>query len=706
MMSGYAKASVFAGWLIFWTPSVLAQAQLVDLGEATGYAINNAGQVVLSTGIYSNGTLIPLPALPDSTTPATGLAINASGQVAGEAQPGPGSANSCGVPIEYSGGTLINLLGPSACAEADPSVGPATGINSSGTVIGWDEAEIFSHGETTTFTYSNGALTIIDVPCSLSPAGIFSTKLCAPDANVFGNIPYAINDSGEVVGTISLLNSTFGPCAYVASNGVWTCLGQGTAYAINASGQVTGSLVGANADPTDTSHAFLYSNGTTTSLGTLPGGRNSTGYAINATGQIVGSSDFTGSKATTHAFFYNGVTIDLNSLISATDPLKPDVTLTSAVGINDSSLILAKGVDSRTGDAHAYLYQASLMKLTPPVLNFTQAVGGTSQAQSVAVSNAGTTAIPFGLPSVNGDFSLTADNCGASLAPSDQCRISVVFVPKVAGVLTGALTIPSGGANYQVPLSGVAPITAKISASSSTALVGQPVTLTWAVSAGSTCSAGSSSTNTAWTSSKPRFTGTVPASGKQPLTEIVAGDMNYFLACTAPGVATVNVSTSVVWDWLPVTASISASPTTITAGQSTTLTWKSSNATSCTATGGGLEDKWAGTKAASGSQKVTEAVALDASTVLTFGITCNSTTSGLSADASASVTENPASATSGSGPAPAGSGGGGGALNPMSLAFLAAIFALRRMRVRRFACSHCHSMSFMAAISAPWHSRR
>jgi probable HAF family extracellular repeat protein len=289
--------------------------------------------------------------------------------------------------------------------------------------------------------------------------------------------------------------------------------------------------------------AFLYSNGTLLSLGALPGANGSVGSAINSTGQIVGSSG-------SHAFFYNGTMNDLNILISAADPLKPYVTLTSAVGINDNLLIVANGVDSRTPkESHAYLYQASFVQLAPAALNFTQAVGGMSEAQSVTVTNSGTTAIPIGTAYVNGDFSLRADNCGTSLAPGAQCRISVVFLPKVVGVLSGALTIPAGGANYQVPLSGVAPITAQISASSSAATVGQPVTITWTVSAGSTCIAASS------TASTPAFTGAVPVSGKQTLTETEASTVTT-LSCTAPGVAAVNVSASVIWNWPPVTATI------------------------------------------------------------------------------------------------------------------------------------------------------
>ena len=47
------------------------------------------------------------------------------------------------------------------------------------------------------------------------------------------------------------------------------------------------------------------------------------------------------------------------------------------------------------------------------------------------------------------------------------------------------------------------------------------------------------------------------------------------------------------------TVTISASPTTITDGQSSKLTWSSTNATSCTTSG-----SWSGSIATSGSEKV------------------------------------------------------------------------------------------------------
>jgi hypothetical protein len=76
----------------------------------------------------------------------------------------------------------------------------------------------------------------------------------------------------------------------------------------------------------------------------------------------------------------------------------------------------------------------------------------------------------------------------------------------------------------------------------------------------------------------------------------------------------------------PPTVSLSASPTTVSSGQSSTLTWSSTNATGCTASGA-----WSGSKATSGSASTG---ALNQTS--TYSMTCTNGTS--SATASSTVT--------------------------------------------------------------------
>ena len=116
--------------------------------------------------------------------------------------------------------------------------------------------------------------------------------------------------------------------------------------AINDAGQITGGA----ATSSGAYHAFLYSNGVMTDLGTLPGGTYSQGLAINNVGQITGY--FLTASGTDHAFLYSsGVMMDLNSLI---DP-NLHITLTGAYGINDHGQIVAGDYDSSSNAAHAYL---------------------------------------------------------------------------------------------------------------------------------------------------------------------------------------------------------------------------------------------------------------------------------------------------------------------------------------------------------------
>ena len=79
----------------------------------------------------------------------------------------------------------------------------------------------------------------------------------------------------------------------------------------------------------------------------------------------------------------------------------------------------------------------------------------------------------------------------------------------------------------------------------------------------------------------------------------------------------------------PPTLTFSASPTTITAGQASTLSWSSTNATSCTASG---PTGWSGTKATSGTQSVSPTV------TTAYSLTCTGLGGSVTKSANVTVT--------------------------------------------------------------------
>jgi probable HAF family extracellular repeat protein len=145
-----------------------------------------------------------------------------------------------------------------------------------------------------------------------------------------GNVSeaFGLNDLGQVVGySNTSTNSTFPhPHAFLYSKGTLTDLGtfgagqflsgdQSHAYGINNAGQIVGdSVVSVNNGTFLPSHAFLYAAGTMTDLGTLDStlGAASQAYAINGTGQIAGDS--LTSNGLFHSFIYaNGTMTNLGA---------------------------------------------------------------------------------------------------------------------------------------------------------------------------------------------------------------------------------------------------------------------------------------------------------------------------------------------------------------------------------------------------------
>jgi hypothetical protein len=124
------------------------------------------------------------------------------------------------------------------------------------------------------------------------------------------------------------------------------------------------------------------------------------------------------------------------------------------------------------------------------------------------------------------------------------------------------------------------------------------------------------------------------------------------------------------------TASLTATPTTLNTGGTVTLNWVSNGASSCTASGGGANGSpWAGTLAGSGSVTQTATTA----GTFTYVVNCGDGGPNITAQTVVTVTTPSGTATGGSGSGKH----GGGALDWLDLALLTALCGIRATRCLR-----------------------
>ncbi|HTD72011.1 MAG TPA: PQQ-binding-like beta-propeller repeat protein [Steroidobacteraceae bacterium] len=184
-----------------------------------------------------------------------------------------------------------------------------------------------------------------------------------------------------------------------------------------------------------------------------------------------------------------------------------------------------------------------------------------------------------------------ASSCAASGAWSGLQPVtgSTTVGQLIPGNYTYALSCSNGPqqtAGNSTVLTVVFPqqLTTALTANPTSIAVGQSTILTWTSDGADTCVASG-----AWS-------GTLPASGSQSVSVSAPGSNYYFLQCAS---ATGDGSAQAAVQGVVATVSLTASPTTTGVGQPTTLTWSSTQANSCTASG-----EWSGALASSGSQVV------------------------------------------------------------------------------------------------------
>jgi probable HAF family extracellular repeat protein len=276
----------------------------------------------------------------------------------------------------FSGGKVTIL--PNLGTTPDDKSGTfPLGINDSAEIVGSTSTPqgnidvIYQNGTFTNFS------TLLGIPASAT--GGFG-----------GSVPVAVNNSGEIVGTLKASSST-SATAYLYNGTVHdiptisSTYPSGVALALNASGEAVGgddNVLGKN---NIIEHAFLY-DGTTHDLGTLTGDNASFAGGINKSGNVIGWSGvaptptstlpspglnaefatigsglsgisamfFSAGLQTGHAFFYNGATkqmVDLGTLGGA---------FSLATGINDSNDIVGTAMTS-AGNYDAFVDDGTVM---------------------------------------------------------------------------------------------------------------------------------------------------------------------------------------------------------------------------------------------------------------------------------------------------------------------------------------------------------
>jgi hypothetical protein len=82
-------------------------------------------------------------------------------------------------------------------------------------------------------------------------------------------------------------------------------------------------------------------------------------------------------------------------------------------------------------------------------------VGSVSAAQNITISNTGGLTATLQTPMVTGEFSITANTCGATLGSGVGCTVSVGFGPTASGTRTGSLSVTDSAGTQTASLSGL-----------------------------------------------------------------------------------------------------------------------------------------------------------------------------------------------------------------------------------------------------------
>jgi PKD repeat protein len=561
---------------------------LICAGPGGASAPSSANVTV--TGSSSAATVLTFRATPSTlqTGQSTTLTWSTSGATSCTASGGTGSDGWHGTQAIVSTGTPI---GPLNAAGTFTYTLACTGPGGTGAPVSVtvDVNSAPPPAAVTSFTVSSDALQIGQ---SITLAWTTTNAISCIASDGTGSDGWggavAVSSTGTPIGPINVLGSF---------NYALTCTGPGGSSApasvsiVVSAAAPAAAIVSFTAVPskiqTGQSLTLAWSSDAATSC-TAGGGTGSDGWSGPEAAQSAATSIGPINTAGTYTY-----TLTCNGPGGASAPSSAVVTVTTAPAAATIGFFTATPSTLETG-------QSTVLAWSSNNATGCTATGGTgSDGWNGAEpgSSSGTTVGPFNA-SGSYVYTLTCTGAGGPSAPS-SVTVNVSPPPAPASIVAFAAT-------------------------PSTVAPGMMTVLTWATSGATSCAASGGTGSDGWggtvgTSSAATVVG--------PLTAI--GTVDYTLTCTGPGGAsspsTVAVTVMAASPQKPtVSLTINGTdPAQIQPGQSPTLAWTSTNATSCTASGGTGSDGWSGSRPTSSTGVVLGPITTPG--VYSYTLTCTGT---------------------------------------------------------------------------------
>jgi hypothetical protein len=413
-------------------PKVNLQPTSIDFGDQESGTTSDARQI---TAENSGGVPVPIKSvavtgpfvLASNGCGTESLAPNTDCQMTVKFAPTvPGAATGALTMVDDAGTQTVQLSGNGTAPPTDTL--SASALTFPATVIG-----VTSAAQTVTITNSGGnPLTSITV----SVSGAFQqnnncTTQLAANASCAINVMYLPTAAGKQTGTLSVGDILKTQSVSLSGTGLLPPV-----IAVNP------TKLSFSNQPVNTTSAP--STLTVSNAGGAP--MSDVGFQITGTS----ASNFATGATTCGATLGEGKSCTVQVTFTPTASGTENATLTVT---SSSAQVKAVNVPlSGNGQTGAGL------NASPSQLIFAAtAVGQTSATQTVTISNtAQASAAGLSIAST-GPFSLTQNNCGATLASGASCTTGVVFTPAQKGNLTGALMITSTSVSTPatVALSGI-----------------------------------------------------------------------------------------------------------------------------------------------------------------------------------------------------------------------------------------------------------